>query len=152
MSAPTLAHDAGSVKHRPPVLPPAFRVRPEPLPWGLIGAGMNNENDEATRAWNGVLFDKFARFKHLLTAGLTRHGDALLRRSPPQPGWRVVDLGCGFGDMTRQLAAALGDTGEAVGVDVAENFVNAAARDAERAAERRATFFRADVQVDDLRG
>jgi ubiquinone/menaquinone biosynthesis C-methylase UbiE len=117
-----------------------------------IGAGMISENDEATRAWNGVLFDKFVRFKHLLTAGLTRHGDALLRRSPPQAGWRVVDLGCGFGDMTRQLAARLGERGEALGVDVAENFVNAATTDAEQAGEARAKFFRADVQVDDLRG
>lgn len=113
---------------------------------------MDSENDEITRAWNGVLFDKFARFKHLLTAGLARHGDALLRRSPPEPGWRVVDLGCGFGDMTRQLAQHLGDHGEAVGVDVAENFVRAATADAEQSGDRRVNFFRADVQVDDLHG
>ena len=74
---------------------------------GAHGAPMIDENDEVTRAWNGVLFDKFTRFKHLLTAGLSRHGDALLRRSPPKAGWRVVDLGCGFGDMTRQLANAV---------------------------------------------
>lgn len=113
---------------------------------------MTNENDEVTRAWNGVLFEKFSRFKHLLTAGLARHGDALLRRSPLDPSWRIVDLGCGFGDMTRQLAQHLGDQGEAVGVDVAENFVKAATADAEQAGEKRASFFRADVQVDDLRG
>jgi ubiquinone/menaquinone biosynthesis C-methylase UbiE len=113
---------------------------------------MIDDNDEVTRAWNGVLFEKFSRFKHLLTAGLSRHGDALLRRSPPEAGWRVVDLGCGFGDMTRQLAQRLGDGGEAVGVDVAENFVQAATAEAASAGEKRAKFFRADVQVDDLRG
>jgi ubiquinone/menaquinone biosynthesis C-methylase UbiE len=113
---------------------------------------MIDQNDEVARAWNGVLFEKFTRFKHLLTAGLSRHGDALLRRSPPEAGWRIVDLGCGFGDMTRQLAKQLGEGGEAVGVDVAENFVKVATTDAEQAGEKRAKFFRADVQVDDLRG
>jgi ubiquinone/menaquinone biosynthesis C-methylase UbiE len=113
---------------------------------------MTCQNDEVTRAWNGVLFDKFERFKHLITAGLARHGDALLRRSPPVAGSRVVDLGCGFGDMTRRLAEELGEGGEAVGIDVAENFVKAATRDAAQAGQKRANFFRADVQVDDLRG
>jgi ubiquinone/menaquinone biosynthesis C-methylase UbiE len=117
-----------------------------------MGAGMTNENDEVARAWNGVLFDKFARFKHLLTAGLARHGTALLRISPPVAGSRVVDLGCGFGDMTRELAKRVGDGGEVVGVDVAENFIKAATTDAEQAGEKRANFRRADVQVDDLQG
>jgi ubiquinone/menaquinone biosynthesis C-methylase UbiE len=91
---------------------------------------MTDDNDEATRAWDGVLFDKFSRFKPLVTAGLSRHGDALLQRSPAASGARVLDLGCGFGDMTRQLAAQVGATGEAVGIDVADNFVRAAAEDA----------------------
>ncbi len=36
---------------------------------------MSDDNDEIARAWNGVLFDKFVRFKHLLTLGLARHGE-----------------------------------------------------------------------------
>lgn len=114
---------------------------------------MTDENDEATRAWNGVLFDKFVRFKHLLTVGLSQHGESLIARRPPPNAARVLDLGCGFGDMTRQLAAALAASGgSAVGVDVAQNFVEAATRDAVEAGSKNATFFRADVQVDDLRG
>jgi ubiquinone/menaquinone biosynthesis C-methylase UbiE len=113
---------------------------------------MTDENDEATRAWNGVLFDKFARFKTVLTTGLSRHGETLIARRPPSPGGRVLDVGCGFGDMTRQLAEALGPSGRAVGVDVAQNFVDAASRDAAEAALKNASFFRADVQTDDLGG
>ncbi len=114
---------------------------------------MTDENDEATRAWNGVLFDKFARFKPILTTGLSLHGQTLIARRPPPPGARVLDLGCGFGDMTRQLAEKLAPTaGCAVGVDVAKNFVEAATRDAVEAGSKAATFFRADVQIDDLRG
>ncbi len=113
---------------------------------------MNLENDEATRAWNTVLFDKFVRFQYLLTTGLARHSELMLARRPPPPGARVLDIGCGFGDTTQLLAQAVGRGGEAVGVDVAQNFVDAASREAEKAGASRARFFRADVQVDDLRG
>jgi ubiquinone/menaquinone biosynthesis C-methylase UbiE len=111
-----------------------------------------SENHEIMQAWNGVLFDKFVRFKHLLTVGLSGHGNALLQRQPPTPDARVVDLGCGFGDMTRQLAERVGAAGLALGVDVAQNFVDASGRDALAAGTSNVRFMRADVQVDDLGG
>ena len=114
---------------------------------------MTNENDEITRAWNGVLFDKFLRFKPILTTGLSLHGETLIARRPPPAGARVLDLGCGFGDMTRQLAEMLtASSGIATGVDVAQNFVEAATRDAAENSSKNAIFFQADVQIDDLRG
>jgi ubiquinone/menaquinone biosynthesis C-methylase UbiE len=114
---------------------------------------MTNENDEATRAWNGVLFDKFARFKTILTKGLSQHGETLIARCPPPSGARVLDVGCGFGDMTAQLAEKLAASGgSAVGVDVAQNFVEAATRHAVEVGSANSTFFRADVQTDDLLG
>jgi ubiquinone/menaquinone biosynthesis C-methylase UbiE len=113
---------------------------------------MTLENDEASRAWNTVLFDKFVRFQYLLTTGLSRHGEALLARRPPRPGERLLDIGCGFGDMTQRLARALGAEGEVVGVDVAQNFVDSAKHEAEKSGAKRARFFRADVQVDELGG
>jgi SAM-dependent methyltransferase len=114
---------------------------------------MTNENDEIARAWNGVLFDKFVRFKHLLTLGLSQHGEALIAKRPPPAKGRVLDLGCGFGDMTQQLGQQLAASGgAAVGVDVAQNFVEAATRDAALAGSKNASFFPADVQLDDLRG
>jgi ubiquinone/menaquinone biosynthesis C-methylase UbiE len=114
---------------------------------------MPDPNDEVTRAWNGVLFDKFVRFKPILTTGLSLHGEVLLDRRPPPAGGRVLDVGCGFGDLTRQLARALAPTGgRAAGVDVAQNFVEASTRDASEAGAKNAEFFCADVQTEDLRG
>jgi SAM-dependent methyltransferase len=68
------------------------------------------------------------------------------------PGARVLDVGCGFGDTTQQIARQVGPGGAAVGVDCAPNFVDGASREAQQAAVKNASFFVADVQADDLRG
>jgi len=110
-----------------------------------------NENDVVVRAWNGVLFDKFVRFKHLLVAGLAAHSDEILSRGLFERGDRVLDVGCGFGDSTIRIANVVGPSGAAAGVDCAENFVRASSRDA-AGAKSNASFFVADVQTEDLRG
>ena len=76
-------------------------------------------NAEAIAAWDGPLFDRFVRFRDIVTTGLGGHGDEALRLYPPQVGERVLDIGCGFGDTTQQIAALVGPDGEAVGVDAA---------------------------------
>ena len=113
---------------------------------------MPTENDIVIAAWNTVLFDKFCRFKHLLIDGLSAHSEAALDRHPQPSGARVLDVGCGFGDSTRRIAANVGPQGAAIGVDCADNFVAAATQEAHAAGVANASFFVADVQTDDLRG
>jgi ubiquinone/menaquinone biosynthesis C-methylase UbiE len=113
---------------------------------------MAGENEIVIEAWNTVLFDKFHRFKHLLIEGLAPHSnEALGRRAYPE-GSRVLDIGCGFGDSTQLIARCVGPEGLAVGVDCAESFVRAAEREAGERGVGNASFFVADVQMDDLRG
>jgi len=109
-------------------------------------------NAEAIQAWDGVLFEKFTRFRHILTTGLAVHGTEALRRHPLAEGTRVLDLGCGFGDTTLEIARAVGPAGSAVGVDAAVNFVEVATRDAREAGVKHARFFAADIQTEDLGG
>jgi ubiquinone/menaquinone biosynthesis C-methylase UbiE len=103
-------------------------------------------NAEAIAAWDGPLFDRFVRFRHILTTGLAIHGDEALRLYPPQAGERVLDIGCGFGDTTQQIAALIGPDGEAVGVDAAPRFIEAAVSEATEAQVRNARFVVADVE------
>src|SRR5918998_484365 len=77
------------------------------------GAG---ENAEAIQAWDGPLFDRWIKFRDVVTTGLGAHGDRALEIVPPQPGQRVLDIGCGLGDTTHQIAALVGPEGEAVGI------------------------------------
>jgi SAM-dependent methyltransferase len=109
-------------------------------------------NAEAIEAWDGPLFDRFVRFRAVLVAGLAPHGECALRLVPPQPGWRVLDIGCGFGDSTRRIAELVGPDGEAVGVDAAANFIEAATDDAAEAGVANARFAVADAQADPLGG
>jgi ubiquinone/menaquinone biosynthesis C-methylase UbiE len=113
---------------------------------------MAGENDIVIEAWNTILFDKFSRFRHLLIDGLSAHSNEALARHAHPEGARVLDVGCGFGDSTQRIARSVGPRGEAFGVDCAENFVKTATEEARRAGVDNASFFQADVQMDDLRG
>jgi SAM-dependent methyltransferase len=107
-------------------------------------------NEEAIRAWDGPLFDRFVRFRHLLTTGLGAHGDEALRLVPPRPGERVLDVGCGFGDTALRIASLVGSSGEVLGVDAAPRFIEAANRDAREAGLGNVRFAVADVETADF--
>jgi SAM-dependent methyltransferase len=109
-------------------------------------------NEEAIEAWNGVLFDRFVTFRDVVTTGLGAHGEAGLAWSPPQLGERVLDVGCGFGDTTQRLGELVGPGGEAVGVDVAERFIEQARKEAAEAGTSNVRFVVADVQAAELEG
>jgi SAM-dependent methyltransferase len=115
-------------------------------------AAVDPENEEATEAWSGVLFDRFVEFRDLVVSGLKAHGDAAMKLHPPATGDRVLDIGCGFGDTTQQLAALVGTESHATGVDVSEPFIEASIAEAEKARIENVDFFSTDVQIGDLRG
>lgn len=108
------------------------------------GSGVNAE---AITAWDGPLFDRFDRFREVLTTGLAVHGQAALELFPPPPGGRVIDIGCGFGDETQRIARLVGPDGEALGVDAAPRFVEASIADAADHGVANARFEVADVQT-----
>jgi SAM-dependent methyltransferase len=110
------------------------------------------ENAEAIQAWDGPLYDRWIKFRHVVTTGLGAHGDVALAMVPPEAGQRVLDIGCGLGDTTQQIAALVGAEGEAVGVDAAANFIDTATAEAAEAGVENARFFVADVQSDPLGG
>ena len=123
----------------------------EPIASGK-GPAVAAENEEATEAWSGVLYDRYVEFRELIVDGIVPHGEAALDANPPRPGDRVLDIGCGFGDTTQRLAELVGPTGDAVGVDVAEPFVEASIAEAKAAGIDNVDFVAGDVQVMDLPG
>lgn len=107
-------------------------------------------NREAAEAWSGPLFDRFVRYRDLVIDGLGAHGKTAMATHPPKAGDRVLDIGCGFGDTTRELAGLVGADGSALGVDVSEPFIEAARREAEETGAENVRFEVGDVQVMEL--
>src|SRR3546814_4587898 len=72
-------------------------------------------------------------------------GEALLARAAYAAGERVVDIGCGGGWTTRRIAAAVGNTGLALGLDLSPDLVAAASERARRTGLANIRFFQGDA-------
>ena len=79
-----------------------------------------------------------------------RFGRLAMDRLALTPGQRVLDVGCGSGLTTRELAQRLGPSGEATGADISPAMVAAAERRTTDDGVTNARFVTADVQTDDL--
>jgi SAM-dependent methyltransferase len=109
-------------------------------------------NREAMEAWSGPLFERFVEYRPLVTSALGAHGELAMEAHPPPPGGAVLDVGCGFGDTTQQLAGLVGPEGRAVGIDVSGPFIAAARREAEEAGVENVEFRIGDTQTMELEG
>ncbi|MFW6050376.1 MAG: class I SAM-dependent methyltransferase [Myxococcota bacterium] len=114
-------------------------------PQGMQAAAEPPRN-EFVDFWNEILADKFERFRHILMEGLSHHSDVPLRRLELEPGSRVLDVGCGWGDTALQLACKVGPTGKVVGIDCTERFLEKARADAAEAGASNVEFIAADVE------
>jgi ubiquinone/menaquinone biosynthesis C-methylase UbiE len=109
-------------------------------------------NDVIIEAWNTVLFEKFSRFKYLFIEGYASISEEALKRHQHAEGAHVLDVGCGFGDCTIDIAKSVGKNGLATGVDCASNFIAECNLYAAEEGIKNIKFLVADVEADDLGG
>jgi SAM-dependent methyltransferase len=105
-------------------------------------------NVDSIATWNEILVPKFLRFRRVLVDGFEAHSRIPLESHGVRPGEAVLDVGCGFGETTLDLAARVGSSGHAVGIDCADGFIDVARKDAESAGITNAVFRVADAQVE----
>ncbi len=89
-------------------------------------------NADASRHGTARCLTDSSNTANTVVAGLSRYGEEAMRLHPPAAGARVLDVGCGFRDTTRELAALFGVGGSVLGVDGSPRFIGAARHDALR--------------------
>lgn len=111
---------------------------------------MADDNASQIRDWDGVVGERWAAEQETTDERIRPFGLAAMTAAAPQPGERVLDVGCGCGDTSLALAQAVGPMGAVVGVDVSSPMLAVARRRAGNAANL--SFIRADASHTDLPG
>jgi len=96
---------------------------------------------------NDIIAPKFIRFRRIISQGFAAHSRWAYARHPIGAGEHVLDVGCGTGETTLELAASVGRTGSAMGIDCSTAFLELARQDAERAGVDNVRFEVTDAQT-----
>jgi len=107
---------------------------------------MATANEDQIAEWNGTLGQGWATMQTEIDRIVGPFGDAALKAAAARPGERVVDIGCGCGDTSIELARSVGDRGTVLGVDVSRPMLDVArARAAQERLDGRLSFVDADA-------
>jgi ubiquinone/menaquinone biosynthesis C-methylase UbiE len=109
----------------------------------------SSPNEEAVRAWDTVLYERWRNQREIFVGGVAAFSQRAFESDPPAVGDRCIDIGCGFGETTRELASMAGPDGFAYGIDSSPNFVEDARIEAREAGISNVAFDVADAQVAD---
>jgi SAM-dependent methyltransferase len=101
-------------------------------------------NDDQIAYWNGPTGEKWAKYQSEMDRNLADATAGLLKLAAPQPGERVLDVGCGAGETSWRIAEMVGPGGAVLGVDISQPLL-AQARG--RAHAKNVRFEEADASV-----
>lgn len=97
--------------------------------------------------WNATAGPRWVAARQALDAQIGPLGEAAMDAARVAPGERVLDVGCGCGATSLELARRVGPTGRVVGIDVSTPMLEVAGEAARRAGLDRLSFVNADAQV-----
>jgi SAM-dependent methyltransferase len=87
---------------------------------------MSADNSEQIAEWNGALGQRWVTMQREIDRIVMPFGDAALKAAAPQPGERVIDVGCGCGDTSIEIARIVGEAGAVLGIDVSQPMLEVA--------------------------
>jgi SAM-dependent methyltransferase len=110
----------------------------------------DGSNAEQIEYWNEVSGPKWVRLGDRVDAQIAPIGREAMDRASVQPGERVLDVGCGCGQTSLELAARVGAGGMVLGLDISGPMLAEAERTREEAGHQHLSFVQADAQTHDL--
>ncbi len=111
-----------------------------------IATHVDPSNSEQVRAWDGDEGAYWADHAELFDRSIARHHALFMAAAEIAPSDRVLDVGCGAGQTTRDAARAA-SSGSALGVDLSTAMIEYARLAAAREGVTNASFEQADAQV-----
>jgi SAM-dependent methyltransferase len=106
-------------------------------------------NAQQVEYWN-TLGSKWVEVAPRIDAQIGPLGLAAIERAVVRAGEHVLDVGCGCGQATLQLAERVGATGSVVGIDISEPMLARARERAVEAGTENVEFRRGDAQTEPL--
>jgi SAM-dependent methyltransferase len=91
-----------------------------------IERAMPTDNSEQIAEWNGVLGQRWVAMRQEVDRIVAPFGEAALKAAAPQPGERVIDVGCGCGETAIEIARLVGPAGSVLGIDVSQPMLEVA--------------------------
>jgi SAM-dependent methyltransferase len=76
------------------------------------------DNTGQIEFWNGRVGETWARYQDRLDRAFAPLTDVLAETTGPLSGERIVDIGCGCGDLALTLAMRIGRAGHVLGIDI----------------------------------
>lgn len=104
-------------------------------------------NAEQIRYWNEVSGPKWVALQEFVDAQIAPLGRVAMERASLRPGDRVLDVGCGCGATTIELAERVGPTGQATGIDISAVMLERARQDAQARPALHVAFENVDAQT-----
>ena len=106
-----------------------------------------NSNDDFISCWNEILVPKWNRFRHLLSGNGAVHSSMAYEYFDIQPGDKVLDIGCGYGETCLEMGKMVGPEGEVLGLDCTETFLDIANKERDEAGLDNVKFVLGDAQT-----
>jgi len=78
----------------------------------------HDQNADQIAYWNGPGGQRWAERQHAQDIVLAPVADALIERAKPAAGERILDVGCGSGAISIDLAQRVGASGHVTGIDI----------------------------------
>ena len=103
------------------------------------------DNSEQIAEWNGALGQRWVSMQREIDAIVSPFGTEAVKLAAPQPGERVIDVGCGCGDTSIEIARIVGKAGAVLGVDVSQPMLDVARSEAASADLPQLSFLEGDA-------